>query len=107
MRIQDVLEAVSKIQAYTAGMDFAVFRNDSRTVDAVVRNFAIIGEAVTYLPPEIIAKHPEIPWKVMRGMRNVMVHEYFGVSLPILWETVQKDLAPLVPQLEKLLQDEP
>lgn len=102
-RLQDILDAVTAIQNYTMAMDFETFVRDRRTVDAVIRNFTIIGEAAVHLPEDICAKHPEIPWADMRSMRNFMVHEYFGVNDRILWDTVQLDLPAIIKPLRRLL----
>ena len=104
LRISDILDAMTAIQDYTAGMDLNSFTEDRKTVDAVVRNFTIIGEATNRIPEQVINENPEIPWREMSDMRNIVVHEYFGVSDKILWETIQSDLPPLVPLLQKLLE---
>ena len=83
-------------------MDLNRFTEDRKTVDAVVRNFTVIGEATTRISEQVIAENPEIPWRDMSDMRNIVVHEYFGVSNKILWETIQSDLPPIVPLLQKL-----
>ena len=84
-------------------MDFDQFKTDAKTVDAVVRNIEIIGEAASHVPENIIADNPDIPWRDMRDMRNVLAHEYFGVNEKIIWHTVKEDLPPLAPQLKSLL----
>lgn len=101
----DILACIEKIQGYTAGMTFEQFRNDSKTVDAVIRNFEVIGEAAGYIPESIQERYPELAWLEMRGMRNIMIHEYFGISLHIIWRTVVHDLPPLAEGI-KLFQDE-
>jgi len=106
VRVTDILEAIEKIQRYTRDMSFDDFRSDEKTVDAVVRNVTTIGEAARYVPDEVAEKHPHVPWKEMRDIRNVVVHEYFGISLKILWETIQNDLPPLLDMLKKLVADE-
>ncbi len=73
--------------------------------DAVIRNITVIGEAARSVPREIADAHPEIPWKVMRGIRNVVVHVYFGIDVRVLWDTSQDDLPPLVEPLRNLLED--
>jgi len=103
LRISDIIDAMDAIQQYTDGMDLDSFEADRKTVDAVVRNLTIIGEATKRIPEQIINENPEIPWRDMGDMRNIVVHEYFGVSDEILWETIQSDLPPLVPLLQKLL----
>jgi uncharacterized protein with HEPN domain len=98
------LDAISAIQQFTAGMDYPTFAADRKTVDAVIRNITVIGEAARCIPPDVADAAAEIPWKDMREMRNVVVHAYFGVNKRILWDTVAVDLPPLVPLLTKLLE---
>lgn len=99
--IEDILEAISRIQRYTRGMVFDDFHVSDITIDAVVGNFTVIGEAARQVPSELEKRYPEIPWEKMRGLRNVVIHQYFGMDLKILWETAQNDLPPLVPLLQK------
>lgn len=106
MRVQDILESIQKIQEYTKGASLESLQGDRKTVDAVVRNLTIIGEAARHIPVEIQTRYPAIPWDDMRDMRNVVVHEYFRVSYPILWRTIQSNLPPLVEQLQSLLETE-
>lgn len=107
LRIEDILDSIEAILDYTSGMTLDEFSADRKTVDAVLRNFTIIGEASRHVPPEIEARHPGVPWIEMRGMRNIIVHEYFGISLAIVWQTVQARLPPLGPQLRGVLEAEP
>jgi uncharacterized protein with HEPN domain len=102
-RIQDILDAIAVVSAYTADMDFEKFKSDRRTVDAVVRNLILIGEAARHIPDEICAKSSMVPWSEMRSMRNLVVHQYFGVSDAILWQTVKQDLPSIVEPLLGLL----
>ena len=103
MRLQDILDSIAKAERYTRDMDFGTFSADEKTVDAVARNIEIIGEAVRHVPPEIQKRSPQVPWAEMRGMRNVVAHEYFELSLRILWETVRQDLQRVPPLLEEIL----
>ena len=103
-RIQDILDAVSAIEKYTQGMEFDSFIEDRRTVDAVVRNLMVIGEAAVHVPENICLKHPEVPWYDMRGMRNFVVHEYFRADDSVIWDTVKVDLLPLWELLNKILE---
>ena len=107
LRLRDILDAIAAIQEYTAGMDFESFCRDRKTVDAVVRNFTVIGEAAVHIDLEEANAHPEIPWRVMRDMRNVVVHRYFGIDRRIVWDTLREDLPPLAALLEPLVGDEP
>ena len=83
-------------------MTLEQFVADRKTIDAVVRNIIIIGEAASYLSEDLIESHPDLPWREMRDMRNIVVHEYFGVDNVIVWETLQKNLPPLLPLLKRL-----
>jgi uncharacterized protein with HEPN domain len=104
-RITDILEAIKKIQAYVEGMSFRQFQSDTKTVDAVIRNFIVIGEAARSVPEEITDKHPNLPWRLMADMRNFAIHEYWGVELRTIWETVKKDLPPLIPVLDIVMKE--
>lgn len=95
-----------KVERYTDGMTLEAFRADEKTVDAVVRNIGVIGEAARHVPQDVQERYPDVPWAEMRGMRNVVVHEYSLVSVPIVWQTVKGNLPPLVPVLEDILQSE-
>jgi len=100
-----ILATIEAIADYTNGLDFSSFSRDRRTVDAVVRNLIIIGEAASHIPAEVVSEHPEVPWRDMADVRNVVVHEYFGVDERVIWDTIKKDLPPLVGPLNRLLQD--
>jgi uncharacterized protein with HEPN domain len=102
-RVRDILAAVRAIERYTEGMTFVEFAADARTIDAVVRNLMTIGESTRWIPEQIREAHRDVPWRTMRGVRNVVAHEYFGVDPGILWETVQGDLPPLEADLEAVL----
>ena len=90
--IEDIWEAVEKVERYTAGMTADGFCDDSKTVDAVVRNFEIIGEAANRLPDSFKKKHSEIAWTKIIGLRHRIVHEYFGVDTGIVWHIINNDL---------------
>jgi uncharacterized protein with HEPN domain len=106
-RLEDILEAIARIERYTANLTFDEFAANEMAVDAVVRNFTIIGEAARNIPPHIEARYPQLPGREMRGIRNVVVHGYFAVSLPILWQTIHDDLPPLALALRAILAQEP
>jgi uncharacterized protein with HEPN domain len=101
--IQDILEAIRRIDEYIRGLTFEEFKKDNKTADAIIRNFAVIGEAVKNIPVDVKKKNREIPWKRMAGMRDKLIHEYFGVDLQILWDTAKIDLLASKSLLEKLL----
>ncbi|HSQ17222.1 MAG TPA: DUF86 domain-containing protein, partial [Anaerolineales bacterium] len=91
-RIQDILDAIVEIQAFTLGMNYEIFKVDAKTIRAVELDFIVIGEAANQLPDDIEEKYPEIPWSLMRAMRNRLVHVYFAVDPKLLWDTIQNDL---------------
>ena len=102
-RIRDILDAIAEIQKFTRGMDFDAFCGDDKCIRAVEMNFIIIGEAANSIPQDVEERYPEIPWGLMRAMRNRIVHVYFQVDGKLMWDTVQGDLPRLTPVLEKLL----
>jgi uncharacterized protein with HEPN domain len=93
--LDDILEAIERINTYCLGLDEKGFQSDLKTQDAVIRNLEIIGEAAAKLPDNIKAKSTDIEWRKIIGIRNILIHEYFGISLPIVWDVVQNKLKPL------------
>jgi uncharacterized protein with HEPN domain len=102
-RIQDILEAISEIKTFTHGMDFEAFSADVKTIKAVELDLIVIGEATNQIPDLVQEENPQIPWTLMRAMRNRLVHVYFSVDASLLWNTVQKDLPTLETALKPLL----
>jgi uncharacterized protein with HEPN domain len=102
--VEDIFEAVNKIERYTKGLNFDAFVGNDMIVDAVVRNLQIIGEAAKNIPEDVRNQHSEIPWKRMIGLRNIAVHEYFGVDLGIIWEIVTKNLPETKPKIKTILE---
>jgi len=100
--IEDILESALKIQRYVSGIDFEGFATDEKTADAVVRNFEIIGEAANRLPKEFKARYQEVDWERIRGFRNRIVHDYFGIDYSIVWNIVQNFLPELIQELSKI-----
>ena len=95
--IQDILEALGEVEEFTAGMQFEDFVEDKKTINAVVRSLEVIGEATKRIPDSLREKHSKIPWKRMAGMRDKLIHEYFGIDLEIVWEVVNTELPPIKP----------
>ena len=104
--VADIIDAVETIQSYCAGSGLDSFREDGKTLDAVERNFILIGEAAGHVPPEIVEKYSMVPWREMRDMRNFAVHVYWGVKPEVLWETIQRDLPALLPKLRAIIENE-
>ena len=96
-------EAAEKILKYTQGLSFEDFLADDKTIDAVVRNFEIIGEASLRFDEDFRLENPQIEWKKLRGFRNRIVHDYFGIDYEIVWSILTQDLEELVFQLDQLL----
>ena len=102
--VDDIQESISRIEAYTTTLTFEAFQEDKKTIDAVVRNLEIIGEAARNIPESIQSKHPDIPWHEIIGMRNKIIHEYFGIEKETLWKTIQDDLPQFKKRIEALVQ---
>lgn len=100
--LDDICEAIGKIENYTAGLTFAQFQKNSLVVDGVVRNLEIVGEAVKKIPAVFKNRHPEIEWKKIAGLRDILVHEYFGVDLQVLWDIIKTKLPLLKRQVESI-----
>lgn len=97
--LEDIADAADKIQAFIAGMDFEAFSGDDKTAYAVVRALEVIGEATKNVPDKIRRRHPDVPWRLMAGMRDKLIHGYFGVNWEVVWQTVVED----VPMLSRLI----
>ncbi len=103
--IDDILESILAIQAYLDGIDREAFLANPEKQDAILRRLAIIGEAVKKLPAEFRQQHPDIPWKYMAGTRDVLIHDYDGVNLQIIWDIVEEELPPLADKLRLLIME--
>lgn len=93
--LEDILEATRKITAYTSGLSKTSFLEDEKTIDAVVRNLEVIGEAVKKLPEDLRARHSAVEWKKIAGLRDMLIHEYFGLDAEIVWDIVQNKVPAL------------
>lgn len=105
LHLEDIREAGQKIGKYVSKMDWNAFEKDDKTIDAVVKNLEIIGEAVKKLPESVKTKYPDIEWKKMAGLRDILIHEYFGISVEIVWDIVQNKLPILEKQIKKILSE--
>ena len=103
--IQDIIEAMDNAVKFINKMPYEKFVQDDKTIYAVIRAVEIIGEASKNIPEETRRKYPEIPWKDMAGMRDKVIHEYFGVNIERIWLTIKEDVPKIRPSIEKLLKE--
>jgi len=103
--VEDIVEAMDDAVRFVEGVEYDDFVKDRKTVYAVTRAIEIIGEAVKKIPDTVKNRYPKVPWKRMAGMRDKLIHEYFGVDLRRVWNTVKKDIPNLKPLFEKILKD--
>ncbi|MFN3331936.1 MAG: DUF86 domain-containing protein [Caldilinea sp.] len=101
--LKDILGAIESIERFIAGMDLESFQTDDKTTSAVVRKLEIIGEAVKQIPDEIRQKHANIPWKEMAGMRDKLIHFYFGVDYHLVWKAITERLPQVKQEIQKAL----
>lgn len=101
--VEDMLQSARKIKHYTFGLTYQDFLNDDKTIDAVVRNFEIIGEASNRIDEVFKDSYPQIEWRRIRGFRNRIVHDYFGIDYEIVWEIIESYLDNLIIQLEEII----
>lgn len=104
--LNDIRQAIDRIEQYIKNLSFDAFSDDQKSVDAVVRNLEIIGEAASRLPDEFKEKYSEIEWYKVVGLRHRIVHEYFGIDLEIIWQILQKDLPELRQKIIRIMGDE-
>lgn len=99
--LDDILASALKIVEFTKGLSYREFRDDAKTFDAVVRNLEIIGEAAKKIPDVLRRTHSEIEWKKIAGLRDILIHEYFGIDAELVWDIVQNKIPKLISELKK------
>lgn len=103
--LNDIIESIEDISSFTDGMSFKDLESDKKTLYAVIRCLEIIGEAVKKIPINIREKYSDIPWIEIGGMRDKLIHEYFGVDIETVWDTVNEDLFPLKTLISRMIND--
>lgn len=103
--VKDILAAIEAIEHFVENCDFEEFKKNDLVASAVVRKFEIIGEAAKNIPGSLLKKYPQIPWKEMAGMRDRLIHFYFGVKYDLVWNTIQQIIPSIKPALEKMFDD--
>lgn len=104
--LEDILVCTQKILRYVGDKSFEVFTGNEILIDATIRNFEIIGEAVKNLPVQIKKKYRGIEWKRIAGLRDILIHEYFGIDYELLWDIIKTEIPPLKEQIEAVLEEE-
>jgi len=104
--LNDLLAAISKIERYVCDLPFEEFTQDEMRIDAVVRNLEVIGEAAKHVPEWFRRKYPSVEWRKISGLRDILIHEYFGVDLDILWDIVKNEIPDLKRDTRKILESE-
>jgi len=104
--LRHILDAISRIEEYTRGISYEDFMNNHLRQDGVIRQIEIIGEATKRLSKETKERHPGIPWKDVAGMRDKLIHDYFGVDLDAVWDTIERDIPPLKNKLKDIIEKE-
>ena len=102
--LQDIISAIESIEKFVQGMSLDDLVKDDKTSSAVVRKFEVIGEATKHIPDRIKEKHPEIPWKRMAGMRDRLIHAYFGIDYKLLWDAIKIEIPKLKIKLYEILE---
>lgn len=103
--LQDMYDSVIRGISFIKGFNFKKFNNDEKTQYALIRAIEIVGEASKKIPSHIKKKHPDIPWREISGMRDKLIHDYFGVNAKVVWKTAREDLPSLKKSLEIILKE--
>lgn len=100
------MSAIEKIERYTHGLSWDDFRSNDMAIDAVIRNFEVIGEAVKQIPDEVKGRHPNVEWREASGFRDALIHDYFGIDVEAVWDTLTKNIPTFKENVEDVLSAE-
>ena len=104
--LTDIQEALQRIRAYSTGITYEGFMEDTKTQDAIIRNLEIIGEATKGLSAQLRQRYPDVPWRGMAGVRDRLIHHYFGVNLDIVWDICTSELPELELQVGRIIKSQ-
>lgn len=103
--LDDIVEAAARISDYIRGLDIEGLKNDRKTLDAIVRNLEVIGEATKGIPDEVRSRYPDIEWKKIAGLRDILIHQYFGIDVNIVWDVIKNKLPLFERQVKSILSE--
>lgn len=101
----DILDSLTRVLKYSKGLSYDELIKNDMAIDAIIRNFEVIGEAAKYIPEEFKTKYPELPLKEMVGMRNVLIHDYLGIDYKFIWQTIKEDLPELKQIVDRIIKE--
>ena len=102
--LQDMRDNARKAIDFSAGLNFQDFSRDEKTIYAVIRAVEVVGEAAANIPEDIRSQYAEIPWREIKGMRNKLVHQYFGINMEVVWQTIQEDLPMIINMIDTVIE---
>ena len=103
--LEDILEAIDRIQEYMQGVTRAAFENDRMRFDAVIRNLEVIGEAVKQVPESVRARYSSVEWRKIAGLRDILIHKYFHINIEIVWDVVQSNIPILKTEIQQMIKE--
>jgi len=103
--LQDIFESLEKAEEFIQGLEFEEFKKDEKTIFATIRALEVIGEATKRIPNSLKNRYPDVPWQEMAGIRDKLIHDYFGVNIEVVWNTMKQDLPSLRLQIKRIIEE--